>query len=172
MESVPRLLTPQVAPQLAVLNLDLKLSHLHQAELVHTLERSSVASLLDGKIRSAVGHLQSLRGRIEDLSSKVLVTGDVNAGKSTFCNALLRRKILPEDQQHCTAIFCEVLDAMENEGIEEVHAVHLEATYDRHDEQTYDACVTRTEHQGMAIRQAAAAAATIPRTTPKAKGKI
>lgn len=138
MESVPRLLTPQVTPQLAVLNLDLKLGHLHQAELVHTLERSSVASLLDGKIRSAVGHLQSLRGRIEDLSSKVLVTGDVNSGKSTFCNALLRRKILPEDQQPCTAIFCEVLDAMENEGVEEVHAVHLEASYDRRDEQTYD----------------------------------
>ncbi|KPM34591.1 Transmembrane GTPase fzo1 [Neonectria ditissima] len=138
LESVPRLLTPQAAPQLAVLNLDLKLGHLHQAELVHTLERSSVASLLDGKIRSAIGHLQSLRGRIEDLSSKVLITGDVNAGKSTFCNALLRRKILPEDQQPCTAIFCEVLDAMENEGMEEVHAVHLEATYDRRDEQTYD----------------------------------
>lgn len=141
MESVPRLPTLQVTPQLAVLNLDLKLGHLHQAELVHTLERSSVASLLDGKIRSALGHLQSLRGRIEDLSSKVLVTGDVNAGKSTFCNALLRRKILPEDQQPCTAIFCEVLDAMENEGVEEVHAVHLEATYDRRDEQTYDTCV-------------------------------
>ncbi|KAJ4316898.1 mitofusin [Fusarium piperis] len=138
MQSVPRLLTPQVTPQLAVLNLDLKLGHLHQAELIHTLERSSVASLLDGKIRSAISHLQSLRGRIEDLSSKVLVTGDVNAGKSTFCNALLRRKILPEDQQPCTAIFCEVLDAMENEGVEEVHAIHLEAPYDRRDEQTYD----------------------------------
>lgn len=121
-----------------MLNLDLKLGHLHQAELVHTLERGSVASLLDGKIRSAIGHLQSLRGRIEDLSSKVLVTGDVNAGKSTFCNALLRRKILPEDQQPCTAVFCEVLDAIENEGVEEVHAVHLEAAYDRRDEQTYD----------------------------------
>ncbi|RSL56081.1 hypothetical protein CEP51_014450 [Fusarium floridanum] len=133
-----RLLTPQVTPQLAVLNLDLKLGHLHQTELVHTLERCSVASLLDGKIRSAICHLQSLRGRIEDLSSKVLVTGDVNAGKSTFCNALLRRKILPEDQQPCTAIFCEVLDAIENEGVEEVHAVHLEATYDRRNEQTYD----------------------------------
>ncbi|KAF7555512.1 hypothetical protein G7Z17_g2126 [Cylindrodendrum hubeiense] len=137
-ESVPRLLTPQVTPQLAVLNLDLKVGHLHQAELIHTLERSSVATLLDDKIRSAVGHLQSLRGRIEDLSSKVLITGDVNAGKSTFCNALLRRKILPEDQQPCTAIFCEVLHAMENEGVEEVHAVHLEAAYNRRDEQTYD----------------------------------
>ncbi|POR36319.1 Transmembrane GTPase fzo1 [Tolypocladium paradoxum] len=138
-ESVPRLLTPQVARSpLAVLNLDLRLGHLHQAELIHTLERSSVASLLDGKICSAVRHLQSLRERMEDISSKVLVTGDVNAGKSTFCNALLGRKILPEDQQPCTAIFCEVVDARENEGVEEVHAVHLESIYNRHDEQTYD----------------------------------
>jgi mitofusin len=85
-----------------------------------------------------VSHLQSLRARIEDLSSKVLITGDVNAGKSTFCNALLRRKVLPEDQQPCTAIFCEVLDAMENDNVEEVHAVHVDTTYNRRDEQTYD----------------------------------
>ncbi|KAH6957191.1 transmembrane GTPase fzo1 [Fusarium avenaceum] len=125
--TAPQLLASQLSPQLAVLNIDLKLGHLGQADLVHTLERASVASLLDGKIRSAVSHLQSLRARIEDLSSKVLITGDVNAGKSTFCNALLRRKILPEDQQPCTAICCEVLDAMENDNVEEVHAVH---TYD------------------------------------------
>ncbi|KAF4976112.1 hypothetical protein FZEAL_7182 [Fusarium zealandicum] len=137
-ESAPRLIASQVSPQLAVLNIDLKLGHLRQADLVHTLERSSVASLLDERIRSAVSHLQSLRGRIEDLSSKVLITGDVNAGKSTFCNALLRRKILPEDQQPCTAIFCEVLGATENDNVEEVHAVHLDTTYDRRDEQTYD----------------------------------
>ncbi|KAF4440616.1 Transmembrane GTPase fzo1 [Fusarium austroafricanum] len=134
----PRLLASQLSPQLAVLNIDLKLGHLRQADLVHTLERSSVASLLDEKIRSAVSHLQSLRARIEDLSSKILITGDVNAGKSTFCNALLRRKVLPEDQQPCTAIFCEVLDAMENDNVEEVHAVHLDTTYNRRDEQTYD----------------------------------
>ncbi|KAF4496436.1 Transmembrane GTPase fzo1 [Fusarium agapanthi] len=121
--TAPRLLASQLSPQLAVLNIDLKLGHLRQADLVHTLERTSVASLLDEKIRSAVSHLQSLRARIEDLSSKILITGDVNAGKSTFCNALLRRK---------------VLDAMENDNVEEVHAVHLDTTYNRRDEQTYD----------------------------------
>jgi mitofusin len=118
--------------------LDLKLGALHQAELVHSLEKNSIAALLDGKIRSSIKHLQSLRERIEDTSSKVLVTGDLNAGKSTFCNALLRRKILPEDQQPCTSIFCEVLDARENGGVEEVHAVHKDAHYNRHDESTYD----------------------------------
>lgn len=134
----PRLITPQIAQEFSILKLDLKLGSLHQAELVHSLEKGSIASLLDGKINSTVKHLLSLRERIEDTSSKVLVTGDLNAGKSTFCNALLRRKILPEDQQPCTSIFCEVVDARENGGIEEVHAIHKDTIYDRHDESTYD----------------------------------
>lgn len=134
----PRLVTPQIAQEFSILKLDLKLGSLHQAELVHSLEKSSIASLLDGKISSSIKHLLLLRDRIEDTSSKVLVTGDLNAGKSTFCNALLRRKILPEDQQPCTSIFCEVLDARDNSGIEEVHAVHSDSIYDRNDETTYD----------------------------------
>ncbi|PKS13324.1 hypothetical protein jhhlp_000095 [Lomentospora prolificans] len=134
----PRLVTPQIAQEFSVLKLDLKLGALHQAELVHSLEKASIASLLDGKISSSVKHLLALRERIEDTSSKVLVTGDLNAGKSTFCNALLRRKVLPEDEQPCTAVFCEVLDARENSGVEEVHAVHMDQVYNRHDESTYD----------------------------------
>ncbi|KAF4635857.1 hypothetical protein G7Y89_g2235 [Cudoniella acicularis] len=134
----PRLITPQIAQEFSILKLDLKLGALHQTELVHSLEKNSIASLLDGKISTSIKHLLSLRERIEDTSSKVLVTGDLNAGKSTFCNALLRRKVLPEDQQPCTSIFCEVLDARENGGIEEVHAVHKDSIYNRHDESTYD----------------------------------
>lgn len=134
----PRLVTQQIAQEFSVLKLDLKLGALHQAELVHSLEKSSIASLLDGKISSSIKHLLLLRERIEDTSSKVLVTGDLNAGKSTFCNALLRRKVLPEDQQPCTSIFCEVLDARDNAGVEEVHAVHKNAIYNRHDESSYD----------------------------------
>jgi mitofusin len=134
----PRLITPQIARDFSILKLDLKLGALHQTELVHSLEKGSIASLLDGKISSSIKHLLSLRERIEDTSSKVLVTGDLNAGKSTFCNALLRRKVLPEDQQPCTSIFCEVLDARENGGIEEVHAIHKDTEYNRHDESTFD----------------------------------
>ncbi|KAK5631945.1 hypothetical protein RRF57_007659 [Xylaria bambusicola] len=134
----PRLFSHQIAQEFSILKLDLKLGALHQSELVHSLEKASVASLLDGKIRTSIKHLVSLRERIDDTSSKVLVTGDLNAGKSTFCNALLRRKVLPEDQQPCTSIFCEVLDARENGGLEEVHAVHKDAFYNRHDESTYD----------------------------------
>lgn len=134
----PRLMTPQIAQEFSILKLDLKLGALSQAELVHSLEKASIASLLEGKISQSIKHLLSLRDRIEDTSSKVLITGDLNAGKSTFCNALLRRKVLPEDQQPCTSIFCEVLDARENGGIEEVHAVHKETQYNRNDESTYD----------------------------------
>ncbi|EXJ65913.1 mitofusin [Cladophialophora psammophila CBS 110553] len=134
----PRLITPQIAQEFSILKLDLKVGALSQTELVHSLEKKSIASLLDGKISQSVRHLLALRDRIEDTSSKVLVTGDLNAGKSTFCNALLRRKILPEDQQPCTSIFCEVLDAKENGGVEEVHAVHKDSVYDRNDESTYD----------------------------------
>ncbi|KAH8880435.1 hypothetical protein GQ53DRAFT_833315 [Thozetella sp. PMI_491] len=134
----PRLVTPQIAQEFSILKLDLKLGALSQAELVHSLEKASIASLLDGKISTSIKHLLNLHERIQDTSSKVLVTGDLNAGKSTFCNALLRRKILPEDQQPCTSIFCEVLDARENSGIEEVHAVHKDVVYNRNDESTYD----------------------------------
>lgn len=134
----PRLITPQIAQEFFILKLDLKLGALSQTELIHSLEKSSIASLLDGKISQSVRHLLALIERIEDTSSKVLITGDLNAGKSTFCNALLRRKVLPEDQQPCTNIFCEVLDVRENGGLEEVHAVHREATYNRNNESTYD----------------------------------
>lgn len=134
----PRLVTPQIAQEFSILKLDLKLGALHQTQLVHSLEKTSIASLLDGKISSSVNHLLKLKERIEDTASKVLITGDLNAGKSTFCNGLLRRKVLPEDQQPCTSIFCEVLDYKENSNIEEVHAVHKDAIYDRNDETTYD----------------------------------
>ena len=133
-----KLITPQAAHDFSILKLDLKLQGMSQSEIVHSMDRATVASFLDGRLNKSIRHLLSLRDRIEDTSSKVLVTGDLNAGKSTFCNALLRRKILPEDQQPCTSIFCEVLDARENGGIEEAHAIHKEALYDRNDESTYD----------------------------------
>ncbi|OAG09355.1 uncharacterized protein CC84DRAFT_1110683 [Paraphaeosphaeria sporulosa] len=133
----PRLITPQLAHDFSVLKLELRMGGRTQTDLVHSLEKGSIASLLDGQIQQSVRHLYAIKERIEDTSSKVLVTGDLNAGKSTFCNALLRRKVLPEDQQPCTSIFCEVLDFRENGGVEEVHAVPQGSIYNRHDESTY-----------------------------------
>ncbi|CAF9904194.1 MAG: mitofusin [Heterodermia speciosa] len=133
-----RLITPQAAQEFSILKLDLRVQGLTQAEIAHSTDKRTIASLLDGKLNQCIRHLQQLKDRIEDTSSKVLVTGDLNAGKSTFCNALLRRKVLPEDQQPCTSIFCEVLDARENGGVEEAHAVHKDTIYNRNDESTYD----------------------------------
>ncbi|CAN6674085.1 mitofusin Fzo1p [Trichomonascus vanleenenianus] len=138
LETAPRLVTPQVTKGFNVFKLDLKLGSLSSDELVHQLEKSSVASLLEEKISQTLKHLQALRERIDDTSSKVLITGDLNAGKSTFCNALLRRSLLPTDQQPCTNVFCEVLDCGDNNGVEEVHAVHLGRDYDRLDESSYE----------------------------------
>ncbi|KAH8730422.1 mitochondrial fusion GTPase protein [Phaeosphaeriaceae sp. PMI808] len=133
----PRLVTPKLAHDFSVLKLELRIGGRTQSDLVHSLEKSSIAALLDGQIQQSIRHLYSIKERIEDTSSKVLITGDLNAGKSTFCNALLRRKVLPEDQQPCTSIFCEVLDFRDNGRVEEVHAVPIGSTYNRNDESSY-----------------------------------
>jgi len=124
-----------------VLRLDLKLgtsgSSSSAASLVSQLEKSSISNLLDERIGSSLNHIDKLRLRIEDTSSKVLVTGDLNAGKSTFVNALLRREVMPVDQQPCTTAFCEVHDAAENNGKEEVHVLKEGVPYDISDESTF-----------------------------------
>jgi mitofusin 2 len=125
-----------------ILRLDLKLgphgSSTSPTSLVSQLEKSSIANLLDERIGASVSHIEKLRARVEDTSSKVLVTGDLNAGKSTFVNALLRREVMPVDQQPCTTAFCEVHDAAENEGREEVHVLKEGITYDKMDDTTFE----------------------------------
>ncbi|KAG2130645.1 uncharacterized protein EDB93DRAFT_1331993 [Suillus bovinus] len=124
-----------------ILRLDLKLgphgSTTSPAALVSHLEKGSIASLLDERIGASVNHMDKLRLRVEDTSSKVLVTGDLNSGKSTFVNALLRREVMPIDQQPCTTAFCEVHDAAENNGKEEVHIIKEGVVYDIADESTF-----------------------------------
>lgn len=136
--TAPRLVSPQVSDDFNVFKLDLKLGALSSEELINSLEKSSVASLIEEKILQTMKHLNSLRDRIDDTASKVLITGDLNSGKSTFCNALLRRNLLPTDQQPCTNVFCEIRDSNENEGVEEVHAVLLGKRYERTDQSTYE----------------------------------
>ncbi|KAH9987108.1 hypothetical protein BJV77DRAFT_1061678 [Russula vinacea] len=124
-----------------VLRLDLNLgspgSSVGAGALVSQLEKVSIANLVDERMAVSAQHIDRLRVRVEDMSSKVLVTGDVNAGKSTFVNALLRREVMPIDQQPCTAAFCEVHDFSENGNVEEVHVVKDPATYKIDDESTY-----------------------------------
>ncbi|CCK68033.1 mitofusin KNAG_0A03510 [Huiozyma naganishii CBS 8797] len=87
------------------------------------LDKESLAKVFHKKVINAVDHLRSLQKRVDDTSSKVFITGDVNTGKSSFCNSLLQRNLLPEDQLPCTNVFCEVLEARENNDVEEVHAI-------------------------------------------------
>lgn len=135
-----RILNPETAQafnsQLNVLKLDLKVGNLTTD--LGALEKESISALLDDRLAQSIKHLDNLHSRVADKSSKVLVTGDLNAGKSTFVNALLRRDLMPTDQQPCTTLFCEVLNATENDGVEEVHAVPDAAKYKRDDPATYD----------------------------------
>ncbi|TPX33895.1 hypothetical protein SmJEL517_g03314 [Synchytrium microbalum] len=91
-----------------------------------------------GEIAASLAHLDKLKARILDTRSKLLVTGDLNAGKSTFINAMLKRQVVPHDQQPCTAVFCEVIDANQNRGIEEVHGIHDIEPYRVDDPHTYE----------------------------------
>jgi mitofusin len=122
-----------------VLRLDLKMGAggASPASLVSQLEKNSIANLLDDRFDASIKHVDKLQTRIQDTSSKVLVTGDLNAGKSTLVNALLRRDVMPVDQQPCTTMFCEVIDAAENDGVEEVHIVNQGMTYAIQDESTF-----------------------------------
>lgn len=136
-----RLIPSSDASDFQVLRLDLQLgsrgSSNSPASLVSQLEKASIANLLDERIGASVNHIDKLRLRVEDTSSKVLVTGDLNAGKSTFVNALLRREVMPVDQQPCTTAFCEVHDAAENDGQEEVHILKEGVEYSIKDESTF-----------------------------------
>ncbi|KAJ3023872.1 mitofusin [Thoreauomyces humboldtii] len=100
-------------------------------------DNALVSQLLESKLADCSQHLDRLHARISDTRSKVLVTGDLNAGKSTFVNAVLRREIVPDDQQPCTALFAEVVDAEQNDGVEEVHGINDPLAYNRLDPSTF-----------------------------------
>ncbi|KAG4096272.1 P-loop containing nucleoside triphosphate hydrolase protein [Neocallimastix lanati (nom. inval.)] len=120
---------------LEVLRLNLKVEN--YADSMATAWDNAIIAHLDSKILESTRHLEKLYMRISDTSSKVLITGDLNAGKSTFVNAVLRKSVVPQDQQPCTAGFCEVIDAKNNDGIEEVHAIDDPETYNREDPSTF-----------------------------------
>lgn len=146
---------PNDIADFSILRLDLSLGHGQTATsqsgaLISSLERSSISRLLSSRLESALSHLKSLQGRIMSTRSRVLVTGDLNAGKSTFVNALLRRGgqdddgwptgILPVDQQPLTGRFIEVYGGDKSQGTQEfVHVVKgTEDSYDPLDESTYE----------------------------------
>jgi mitofusin len=79
--------------------------------------------LVKSSLNDIKTYLNTLDRRLREEDSKILITGDVNSGKSTFINTLLRRNIVPHDQQPCTNAFVQIIDATQNNMVEEVHAV-------------------------------------------------
>ncbi|CAD6909569.1 unnamed protein product [Tilletia controversa] len=131
--------TTTTSDPLSILKVALTLSSNRQNIPSHSLARNTLASLLKDRLQTSSRQLNNLSTRVSDTQSKVLVTGDLNAGKSTFVNALLRKKIMPVDQQPCTTVFCEVLDAeARNGGKEETHVLKKGTEYDPLDVSTYD----------------------------------
>ncbi|KAJ1894816.1 mitofusin, partial [Kickxella alabastrina] len=76
-----RLLDPN---DLSVLKLDLRLSYHAGSDVMGSLEESSIARLFDERLSQCEVHIDKLIARVTDKSSKILVTGDLNAGKSTL----------------------------------------------------------------------------------------
>ncbi|GAA6031281.1 hypothetical protein JCM8097_005582 [Rhodosporidiobolus ruineniae] len=132
------------AHPLSILSLDLRQGHGSAAAtaslpaLLPSLTLQTLSQLLSRRLTASLSHISSLRTRVLDHKSRILVTGDLNAGKSTFINALLRREVMPWDQQPCTTVFTEVIDADVNDGKEELHAIRDAAKYDREDSATFD----------------------------------
>lgn len=127
--------------EFTILNLDLNLGATRHAKaLISQLERSSISALLDNRLIATLTHLDLLHARIHDAHSRVLVTGDLNAGKSTLVNAILRRsEVMPTDQQPLTTRFVEVVSARENKGKEEIHVLESPSKYDSEDPSTFKA---------------------------------
>ena len=129
------------------------------------LDESSLGRLLAGRLEECREYLERMAARVRDRTSKVMVTGDLNGGKSTLINALLRdglsranslnqpvkscnstqstqpveyKNLLPIDQQPCTQAFCEVVPVVN--GTLSVQAISDIERYSPEDRSSYDTC--------------------------------
>jgi GTP-binding protein EngB required for normal cell division len=113
-------------------------------------------------------HLDRLVHRLLNPQCRILVTGDVNAGKSTFLNALFRAEIFPTDQQPCTSAFCEFVASYQNTGNVEdmscteikehrmkisVHGITNMESYDPGDSNTFSLLTLQEMHGAMKQEQ-------------------
>lgn len=130
---------PEIDDGFSILKVDLNLGvHRQVGQVLSHLAKGSISSLLVTRFDAALSHLETLQKRVYDAQSRVLVTGDLNAGKSTLVNALLRRdEIMPTDEQPLTTRFVEVVPAKENDGQEEIHVLDQDVKYDPLDKATY-----------------------------------
>ena len=76
-----------------------------------TLEYLGVDTTLreNGKTENISAFLHNLSEKVGREAFKILVIGEFKNGKSTFINAMLGEKVLPEDALPCTAVISEVV---------------------------------------------------------------
>lgn len=78
------------------------------AALTKNLDKTSAIS--DNlKMRNSSERLTSIKSRLGDEVFKLVIVGEFSRGKSTFVNALLRRKILPALKKPTTAIISKII---------------------------------------------------------------
>ena len=104
---------------------------------LESIPTATLISLLLSQLDRSLSHLDKLKMRVEDSRCKVLVTGDVNAGKSTLINALLRRDVCPVDQQPYTTSFCEIIGVSDDTMQESGHLIQDVHHYDPKNPQTF-----------------------------------
>lgn len=94
-------------------------------------------------------HLDRLSHRLLDPHCRILVTGDINVGKSTFLNALFHDHIFPTDQQPCTCTFCELIATNNTEEAIIVHAIPQLEHYSPDNSKTFDSITISELHDIM-----------------------
>ena len=86
-----------------------------QAEIVEkmgvdtSVSEASEDSEKDAKKIPLTQALQNLSQRVERENFKILIVGEFKNGKSTFINAMLGERILPDNVKPCTAVISEVV---------------------------------------------------------------
>jgi GTP-binding protein EngB required for normal cell division len=94
-------------------------------------------TILVRNLTCAQEHINMMEDRAKDGYYHILVTGDINSGKSTFINGLLRQDILPSGERSLTSAFVEILDARDLDGKEEAHLCKKGVEYDYRNEDTF-----------------------------------
>jgi mitofusin len=102
-----------------------------------TITDETQNDILIQNLNSAQKHINMMEDRAKNGYLHILVTGDINSGKSAFINGLLRRKILPSGGKSLTSTFVEVLDAQDLDGREEAHLCRKDMDYDCKNEHTF-----------------------------------
>jgi len=74
---------------------------------------------------------------LKELTTRILIAGDANSGKTTFINRLSGKTLIKPSSCPCNAIRMEIKSSIFNEGVEEVHQFADLKQYDPKNKETY-----------------------------------